>query len=61
MRRSALFLAALLLAAGDLNAQQYDPSLYREMRWRMIGPHRASRTKEGMAKSGVPMNTRRTV
>ncbi len=45
MRRSALFLAALLLASGDLNAQQYDPSLYREMRWRMIGPHRASRTK----------------
>jgi photosystem II stability/assembly factor-like uncharacterized protein len=32
-------------------AQGYDPSLFREMRWRMIGPFRASRTKAG---TGVP-------
>jgi photosystem II stability/assembly factor-like uncharacterized protein len=32
-------------------AQPFDPALYAEMRWRMIGPFRASRT---VAVSGVP-------
>ena len=34
-----------------LTAQQIDPSMYSEMRWRMIGPFRASRTK---AAAGIP-------
>jgi photosystem II stability/assembly factor-like uncharacterized protein len=41
----------LLLTASALRAQQVDPSLFRELRWRMIGPHRASRTK---AAAGIP-------
>jgi photosystem II stability/assembly factor-like uncharacterized protein len=35
-------------AAG---AESYDPGLLREMRWRMIGPHRGGRTK---AAAGIP-------
>ena len=38
-------------AARPVIAQGYDPSLFQEMRWRMIGPFRASRTKAG---TGVP-------
>ena len=43
-------LAFLLLLAGTTFAQ-LDPSLFREMRWRNIGPYRGGRTK---AISGVP-------
>src|SRR5262252_518856 len=32
-------------------AQQFDPATFKEMKWRGIGPHRASRTK---AAAGVP-------
>jgi photosystem II stability/assembly factor-like uncharacterized protein len=32
-------------------AESYDPALFREMRWRMIGPHRGGRTK---AAAGIP-------
>ena len=47
-----LFVAFLALAdAGALVAQQLDPRLYQEMRWRMIGPHRGGRTKAAV---GVP-------
>src|SRR5215216_254925 len=45
---------ALLVMAGyapSVVAQGVDPSLFQEMRWRMIGPFRASRTKAG---AGVP-------
>ena len=34
-----------------LSAQQYDPAMYQELRWRMIGPFRGGRT---VAISGVP-------
>src|SRR5256886_623283 len=37
--------------SATVRAQQFDPSLFQEMRWRNIGPHRASRTK---AAAGVP-------
>jgi len=54
MRRAAAFLI-LGLAGGSLapaaRAEGYDPSLLREMRWRMIGPHRGGRTK---AAAGIP-------
>ena len=35
----------------SVHAQQYDPKLYSEMRWRCIGPFRGGRT---VAISGVP-------
>jgi photosystem II stability/assembly factor-like uncharacterized protein len=48
MRR--LLVLALILAA-NLSAQPYDPSLFAEMRWRMIGPFRGGRT---VAAVGIP-------
>lgn len=44
----AMCAAALTLAA---KAQQISPSMYQQMRWRMIGPFRGGRTR---AVSGVP-------
>ena len=45
-------LFVLFLPAGPLLfAQPFDPSMYQELRWRMIGPFRAGRT---VAISGVP-------
>src|SRR5690349_7767767 len=50
MRR--VFLTVIVLAfANMLTAQQLDPSLYQELRWRCIGPFRAGRT---VAVAGVP-------
>ena len=43
--------ALLLLPCQPLFAQQFDPSLYAGMRWRMIGPFRGGRT---VAVTGVP-------
>jgi photosystem II stability/assembly factor-like uncharacterized protein len=50
---ASLTLAALsvFFAAQLASAQQYDPKLYSEMRWRCIGPFRGGRT---VAISGVP-------
>src|SRR5689334_23751023 len=49
---AALRMTSLLLFAGSVaRAQQVDPKLFAEMRWRMIGPHRASRTKAAV---GIP-------
>jgi photosystem II stability/assembly factor-like uncharacterized protein len=55
----ALFVAIVALAANlalwpTALAQSpggFDPALFKELRWRMIGPHRASRTK---ALAGIP-------
>ena len=44
-------LVSLLVGSLALSAQQVDPALYQELRWRMIGPFRAGRT---VAISGVP-------
>ncbi len=56
--RSALTLAAVVLAtsmgwpaAQAQGPAAFDPGLFRELEWRNIGPHRASRTK---ALDGVP-------
>ena len=52
--RSLPVTLALLVTFGfdrPVVAQGYDPALFQEMRWRMIGPFRASRTKAG---TGVP-------
>src|SRR5262245_53326470 len=53
LRRAGLFAAALLCLSSPalLSAQSFDPHLYQEMRWRMIGPHRGGRTK---AAAGIP-------
>jgi photosystem II stability/assembly factor-like uncharacterized protein len=54
------FLRILLVACGLIGAlamlpraqsPQFSPTLYQEMRWRMIGPYRGGRTK---AAAGVP-------
>ncbi len=44
-------LIILALQISPLVAQQYNPNLYQNMRWRMIGPHRAGRT---VGAAGVP-------
>ncbi|HET7107468.1 MAG TPA: hypothetical protein VFI38_11710 [Candidatus Acidoferrum sp.] len=46
-----LCLLLVSLPLLPLRAQQYDPNLYSEMRWRCIGPFRGGRT---VAISGVP-------
>ena len=43
-------ICALLLPFA-VSAQHYDPAMYQELRWRMIGPFRGGRT---VAISGVP-------
>ncbi|HEV7502076.1 MAG TPA: glycoside hydrolase, partial [Vicinamibacteria bacterium] len=44
--------AAIVATAGTAAATEaHDPALLRELRWRMIGPHRGGRTK---AAAGVP-------
>src|SRR5712692_10493827 len=45
-----LSIAGTALATAA-RAESYDPALFREMRWRMIGPHRGGRTK---AAAGIP-------
>lgn len=49
----AVFTLAALSLAGAAQAQQpqYDPALYKEMRWRSIGPFRGGRS---VAVAGVP-------
>ena len=39
------------LTGAFLSAQQFDPALYQDLHWRMIGPFRAGRT---VAISGIP-------
>ncbi len=50
-RRTFFCTALLLLFGALLAAQQVDPKLYSEMRWRMIGPFRGGRT---VAMVGIP-------
>ncbi|MGH9398200.1 MAG: WD40/YVTN/BNR-like repeat-containing protein [Terriglobia bacterium] len=54
-RRAMFFLLAGVLSVfilpGFSRAQGFNPSLYAEMQWRMIGPFRGGRTR---AASGVP-------
>jgi photosystem II stability/assembly factor-like uncharacterized protein len=54
-RRSLILLLLLALtgaaASAAAAAESYDPALFQEMRWRMIGPHRGGRTK---AAAGIP-------
>jgi photosystem II stability/assembly factor-like uncharacterized protein len=48
----AVFLAiCAMIFTIPIGAQQYPPSLYQEMRWRLIGPFRGGRTR---AATGVP-------
>ena len=51
LRSAAIAVSGVLLACFFVSAQQFDPALYQELRWRMIGPFRAGRT---VAISGVP-------
>ncbi len=48
----AVFALSILFAAvGEAQTPQYDPALYKEMRWRSIGPFRGGRS---VAVAGVP-------
>ncbi|HEY9450456.1 MAG TPA: glycosyl hydrolase, partial [Gemmatimonadaceae bacterium] len=48
----ALLVACMAVASpAPVRAQQFDPALFSEMRWRMIGPHRGGRT---VAAVGIP-------
>jgi photosystem II stability/assembly factor-like uncharacterized protein len=49
--KRALLLALLVLPFSSTGAQQFDPKLHAEMRWRCIGPFRGGRT---VAITGVP-------
>jgi photosystem II stability/assembly factor-like uncharacterized protein len=51
LRLAISLLSGIVLGSTFLPAQQIDPALYQELRWRMIGPFRAGRT---VAISGVP-------
>ena len=51
MKLRALIAFTLVLAGNPASAQPFDPSLFSEMKWRMIGPYRGGRTK---AATGVP-------
>ena len=48
---AALTIATIATVGTPVVAQRADSSGFQEMRWRMIGPFRASRTKAG---TGVP-------
>ena len=50
MRKQHVVILVLLLLSLNVNAQQLDPSLYSNLRWRMLGPFRAGRVN---AVSGV--------
>jgi len=41
----------IFLSPFALHAQKYDPAMYQELHWRMIGPFRGGRT---VSISGVP-------
>lgn len=49
--KAMLFAALLLLLPTLGSAQQFDPSLYQDLHWRLIGPFRGGRT---VAISGIP-------
>ena len=49
--RHLLALNLLVFGATSLHGQQVDARMYSELRWRMIGPFRASRTKAAV---GIP-------
>jgi len=51
LRLAAITVSGILLTCSFISAQQFDPALYQELRWRLIGPFRAGRT---VAISGVP-------
>src|SRR5262245_16379177 len=52
--KSMACLVALVLMPWSTAAQQSNPSMFGEMRWRSIGPFRAGRTKPIVGVSGQP-------
>jgi len=51
MKFRQMAIVAFTFAATLTSAQPFDPSLFSEMKWRMIGPYRGGRTKAAV---GVP-------
>jgi photosystem II stability/assembly factor-like uncharacterized protein len=57
MRRTALLVSIaylMIVAAGAAAAQPYPQTLFGEMKWRMIGPHRGGRTPSITGIPGQP-------
>ena len=50
----ALLFANAAFSVSVAGAQQYSPDLYKEMRWRMIGPFRGGRTRAAVGVPGQP-------
>ena len=50
MRKQLVVILVFVLLCLNVNAQQLDPNLYSNLRWRMLGPFRAGRVN---AVSGV--------
>ncbi|HEX8161237.1 MAG TPA: hypothetical protein VF538_05160 [Pyrinomonadaceae bacterium] len=51
---AALCISSLLAFAFAARAQQFNPNLYQNMRWRMIGPFRGGRTVGATGVAGQP-------
>ena len=54
MKLRLWFASALALTAALVCAQPFDPALFAEMKWRMIGPYRGGRTKAAVGVPGRP-------
>ena len=54
MKLRLWFASALALTAALACAQPFDPALFAEMKWRMIGPYRGGRTKAAVGVPGRP-------
>src|SRR5216110_192808 len=55
IRRVIVCIISLISISATLApAQQFDPSLYQEMRWRLIGPFRGGRTVAAVGIPGQP-------
>jgi photosystem II stability/assembly factor-like uncharacterized protein len=51
---AALCISSVLALASTVAAQQFNPTLYQNMRWRMIGPFRGGRTVGATGVLGQP-------
>jgi len=54
LRFMLVFFVATLPLASIVQAQQYSPALFQEMRWRLIGPFRGGRTRAATGVAGQP-------
>src|SRR5437660_12563092 len=48
------YLLLLVATSSSVGAQQFNPNLFQEMKWRMIGPFRGGRTVGAIGVPGQP-------